>query len=118
MPQVSSARQVTTSAWGGEGAGGTQWSPPPWPAALTRTPTPSSKAAHTKVAAELLQQLAPRQCGHSQAAIPMATAEQQLSVGGHGQGLPTYTTVWHPRAAQQSLHPDPVRGRRGEARPT
>lgn len=37
--------------------------------------TPSSKAAHTKVAAELVQQFAPGQCSHSQAAIPMATTE-------------------------------------------
>lgn len=104
------------------GGGGCKWNAVVTPSLAScpdpYSPRPSSEAAHTKVAVELLQQLAPRQCGHSQAAIPMATAEQQLSVGGYGQGLPTHTTVWHPRAAQQSLHPDPVRGRTGEARPT
>ena len=71
MPQVSSARQVTTSEWrgkgrGGEGRGGEgtskrEWLPPPWPALepYSHLHTPSSKTAHTEVAAELVQQLAP-----------------------------------------------------------
>ena len=48
----------------------------------------------------------------------MATTEHQLSIWGCCQGLPTHATAWHPRATQQSLHPDPVRRTTGEARPS
>ena len=91
---------------------------PPWPAPepCSYPHTLSSQAAHTEMAAELAEQPAPGQRSHSQAAIPVATTEQQLSVRGHCQGLPTHTTAWSPRAAQQSLHPDAVRRSTGEAR--
>lgn len=114
MPQVSSARQVTTSAPGGykRNRGVT-----PSLASYPCLHHPSSKAMHTKVTVELLQQLAPGQCSHSQAAIPVATTEQQLCVGGHCQGLPTHATFRHPRATQQSLHPVPMRGMTGGVRP-
>ena len=102
----------------GRGKRGNRAVIPPWPA---RSPvpsphTPGPQAARTEVAAELAEQPAPGQRSHSQAAVPVATTEQQLSVRGHCQGLPAHTTAWNPGAAQQSLHPDPVRRTTGEAR--
>ena len=55
---------------------------PPWPAPepCSHPHNLSSQAARTEVAAELAEQPAPGQRSHSQAAIPVATTEQQLSI--------------------------------------
>lgn len=81
---------------------------------------PPRPGAPTEVAVHLAQQLAPRERRHAQAAVPVAAAEQQLPVGGHGQGLPAHAAAARrPGATQKPLPPVPKRWRRrrtGEAR--
>lgn len=83
-------------------------------APLPVLPPPLIPRLPTQVMAELAHQPAPGQCCHSEAAVPVATAEQQLPVGGYCQGMPIHATARRPGATQEPQHPDPNRRLAGE----